>query len=287
MKKALFIIGLSAIFMAGCQNDAAIKEREKQLQDSFASVMSSKNAELEAFFQQLNEIETSLNEVTSTYSDVVENVTANGETSKDAVAGIKAKIANLGDILAADKAKLKSLNNQIYRANKQNTELKNFVASLESRIAEQEAQIQTLTKEIEKKNEKIKSLEKDVAGLKEADKKKSKQLAEAQDEQCTAYFAIGTKKELRNKNIVDRKGGFIGLGKSTVLANNSDFAAFTKIDTRNTQEIPLTGKRVKIVTPHPENSYSLEGDPKRPTSIRIINPDLFWKASRCLVIMVD
>ncbi len=286
MKKALFIIGLSAIFMVGCQN-GAMQEREKQLQDSFASVMSAKNAELEAFFQQLNEIETSLNEVTSTYSDVVENVSSNGETTKDAVAGIKAKISNLGDILAADKAKLKSLNSQIYRLNNQNKELQNFVASLESRIAEQEAQIQTLTKELEKKNATIKSLEKDVAGLKEADKKKAKQIAEIQDEKHTAYFAIGTKKELRTKNIVDRKGGFIGLGKSTVLANNSDFAAFTKIDTRNTQEIPLTGKKIKIVTPHPESSYSLEGDVKRPTSIRIVNPDLFWKASKCLVIMVD
>ena len=286
MKKALFIIGLSAIFMAGCQN-GALQEREKQLQDSFASVMSAKNAELEAFFQQLNEIETSLNEITATYSDVVADANATGETSQVVVAGIKAKISKLGDILAEDKAKLKSLNSQIYRVNKQNSELKNFVASLESRIAEQEAQIQTLTKEIEKKNATIKSLEKDVAGLKEADKKKSKQLAEIQDEQNTAYFAIGTQKELRAKNIVDRRGGFIGLGKSTVLANNSDFAAFTKIDTRNTQEIPLTGKRIKIVTPHPETSYSLEGDPKRPTSIRIINPDLFWKASKCLVIMVD
>ena len=286
MKKALFIIGLSAIFMAGCQN-GAMQEREKQLQDSFASVMSAKNAELEAFFQQLNEIETSLNEITSTYSDVVADVNANGETSQAAVAGIKTKIANLGDILAADKAKLKSLNNQIYRANKQNKELQNFVASLESRIAEQEAQIQALTKELEKKNATIKSLEKDVASLKEVEKKKNKQIAEIQDEQNTAYFAIGTKKELRTKNIVDRKGGFIGLGKSTVLANNSDFAAFTKIDTRNTQEIPLTGKKIKIVTPHAETSYSLEGDSKRPTSIRIINPDLFWKASKCLVIMVD
>ncbi|MEE1118964.1 MAG: hypothetical protein U0K90_03445, partial [Bacteroidales bacterium] len=133
----------------------------------------------------------------------------------------------------------------------------------------------------------IKSLEKDVASLKEVEKKKNKQIAEIQDEQNTAYFAIGTKKELRTKNIVDRKGGFIGIGKATVLANNSDFAAFTKIDTRNTQEIPLTGKKIKIVTPHAETSYSLEGDPKRPTSIRIINPDLFWKASKCLVIMVD
>ena len=286
MKKALFIIGLSAIFMVGCQKES-MQEREKQLQDSFASVMSAKNAELEAFFQQLNEIETSLNEITSTYSDVVADVNANGETSQAAVAGIKTKIANLGDILAADKAKLKSLNNQIYRANKQNKELQNFVASLESRIAEQEAQIQALTKELEKKNATIKSLEKDVASLKEVEKKKNKQIAEIQDEQNTAYFAIGTKKELRTKNIVDRKGGFIGIGKATVLANNSDFAAFTKIDTRNTQEIPLTGKKIKIVTPHAETSYSLEGDPKRPTSIRIINPDLFWKASKCLVIMVD
>ena len=59
MKKTLFIIGLSAIFMAGCQN-GEMQERERQLQDSFASVMSAKNAEMEAFFQQLNEIETSL-----------------------------------------------------------------------------------------------------------------------------------------------------------------------------------------------------------------------------------
>ena len=70
-------------------------------------------------------------------------------------------------------------------------------------------------------------------------------------------------------------------------ADNTDFASLTKIDTRNTQEIPLTGKRIKIVTTHPDTSYSLEGDPKRPTSIRITNPDLFWKASKCLVIMVD
>lgn len=48
MKKTLFIIGLSAIFMAGCQN-GEMQERERQLQDSFASVMSAKNAEMEAF----------------------------------------------------------------------------------------------------------------------------------------------------------------------------------------------------------------------------------------------
>ena len=94
-------------------------------------------------------------------------------------------------------------------------------------------------------------------------------------------------KELRAKNLIDRKGGFIGLGRADVLSNNTDFASLTKIDTRNTQEIPLTGKKIKIVTSHPTSSYSLEGDETRPTSIRITNPDLFWKASKCLIIMVD
>ena len=54
MKKTLFIIGLSAIFMAGCQN-GAMQEREKQLQDSFASVMSAKNAELEVLLHAMEQ----------------------------------------------------------------------------------------------------------------------------------------------------------------------------------------------------------------------------------------
>ena len=148
-------------------------------------------------------------------------------------------------------------------------------------------QIQSLTEELQKKNVKIDELTKNVENLESASKQKDKKIMQIEDEKNTAYFAIGTKKELRAKNLIDRKGGFIGLGRADVLSNNTDFASLTKIDTRNTQEIPLTGKKIKIVTSHPTSSYSLEGDETRPTSIRITNPDLFWKASKCLIIMVD
>ncbi len=287
MKRTLIAIGLvCAVALTACNGNLS-KEREQQLQDSFSAVMSNRNAEIETLFQQLNEIDANLGEIAKTYSDVSQAANNSGEVSKDAVASIRTKIATINDILAADKEKLAAINSRLYRAQKQNKQLTEFVANLENRIKEQEAQIQTLNAELQKKNIKIDELSKDVKDLKEAAKKKDQQMMQIEDEKYSAYFTIGTKKELRTKNIIDRKGGFIGLGRTSVMADNADFAGFTKIDTRNTQEIPLTGKKIKLVTPHPTTSYSLEGDPDRPSSIRITNPDLFRKASKCLVIMVN
>lgn len=257
------------------------------MQDSFATVMSNKDAEIEAIFGQLNEIDASLDQIAKTYSDVSLSANTTREVEKSAVASIKAKITSINDILESNKAKLSAINSRLAKSQRQNKQLQTFVSNLEQRIAEQESQIQALNTELQTKNAKVAELEKSVQNLESQSRNKDKQIMQIEDEKHTAYFTIGTKKELRSKNIVDRKGGFIGLGKSDVLSNNADFSSFTKIDTRNTQEIPLTGKKIKIVTSHPTSSYSLEGEPSHPTSIRITNPDLFWKASKCLVIMVD
>lgn len=287
MKLRVITLGLVVATVFGACQGGISKEKAQQMQDSFATVISNKDAELESLFQQMNEIETSLQEVANTYSDVAQATNTSGEVSKDSASSIKSKISTINDILAANKKKISAINNSLYKSQKQNKELKKFVENLESRIKEQEEQIQVLTAELEKKNIKIDELTKNVENLQNTAKEKDKQLMAVEDEKHTAYFAIGTKKELRAKNLIDKRGGFIGLGTADVLANNADFSVLTKIDTRNTQEIPLTGEKIKIVTAHPTSSYSLEGDEKRPTSIRITNPDLFWKASKCLVIMVD
>ncbi|MCI7464912.1 MAG: hypothetical protein MSB01_01290 [Bacteroidales bacterium] len=285
-RKLCTIVLLSAVAFTACNGNLS-KEREKQLQDSFAAVMSNKDAELETLFQQLNEIDASLGEIAKTYGEVAQASDISGEVNKDAVSSIRSKITTISNILASDREKLAAVSARISKNQRQNKQLQTFVSNLEERIKEQEMQIQSLTEELQKKNVKIDELTKNVENLESASKQKDKKIMQIEDEKNTAYFAIGTKKELRAKNLIDRKGGFIGLGKADVLSNNTDFASLTKIDTRNTQEIPLTGKKIKIVTSHPTSSYSLEGDETRPTSIRITNPDLFWKASKCLIIMVD
>lgn len=286
MRRKIIVICLICGALAAC-NGNKLKEREKQLQDSFASIQSAKDAEMETLFQQLNEIDASLGEVSQAYTDISQVANATNEVNKDAVSSIKTKISAIKSLIEAEKSKLAAVNASLSKQKRQNTQLKTFVTNLENRVKEQEQQLQTLNEELQKKNIKIEELTKNVADLKSETKNKDKKIMQIEDEKHAAYFTIGTKKELRAKNIVDKKGGFIGLGRADVLSNNADFASLTKIDTRNTQEIPLTGKGIKVVTPHPETSYSLEGDPKKPTSIRITNPDLFWKASKCLVIMVD
>ena len=288
MKKSLLIISLfTMVSLFGCQGDKEKLAREKQIHDSFAQLMSAKDSELESLFQELNEIDASLNDITSQYSKVSKVANTSGEITKDTKSSIKSNIETINNLLSENKSRVANVNARMNKSNKENQQLKTFVQNLESRIKEQEEQIQSLTAELSKKNIQIDNLTKDIADLNSKTKTKDAQIMKIEDEKNTAYFIVGTKKELLNKEVIDRKGGFIGIGKASVLANNTEYSNLTKIDIRNTQEIPLTGKKIKIVTSHPTDSYTLEGNEKTPTSIRITNPEQFWRGSKCLVIIID
>lgn len=288
MKKSLLILGMFAIAtLIGCQNKEEQKAREQKVQDSFAALMSAKDGEMEKMFKELNDVDVALAEVTNTYAGVSKVANTSGEISKDAKANIFSKIESIKSALAANKQKVANVNAKLKKANKQNTQLQSFVSNLESRIKEQEEQIQALNTELAKKNIQIDALTKNVNDLSNKNKQKDAQILKIEDEKNTAYFAVGTKKELIAKNLIDQKGGFIGIGKTSSFAHNANYENLTKIDIRNTQEIPLTGRKTKLISSHPSSSYSLEGDVKKPTSIRITNPEQFWKGSKCLVIMVD
>ena len=288
MKRSLLVLGIFVIAtLVGCNNKAEQKAREQKLQDSFASLMMAKDSEMEKLFQELNEVDAALTEITSTYAGVSKAANTTGEISKDTKANINSKIAEIKDILEQNKRKVANVSSQLKKTKNQNTQLQSFVTNLESRIKEQEEQIQALNKELAAKNQEIQTLNKNLSEQKNINKQKDAQILKIEDEKFTAYFAVGTKTELLAKNLFDRKGGFLWIGRSSVVANNANFENLTKIDIRNTQEIPLTGAKIKLVSPHPTDSYSLEGDPKKPTSIRITNPEQFWKSTRCMVIMVD
>ncbi|MFA7081194.1 MAG: hypothetical protein WC135_01145 [Bacteroidales bacterium] len=288
MKKSLLIIGLfTMVSLFGCQGEKEQQAREKQIHDSFAQLMSAKDSELESLFQELNDIDASLNDITSQYSKVSKVANTSGEISKNTKSSIKSNIEAINTLLSENKNKVANVNARMNKNNKENEQLKTFVLNLESRIKEQEEQIQSLTAELSKKNIQIDNLTKDIADLNSKTKTKDAQIMKIEDEKNVAYFVVGTKKELINKEVIDRKGGFIGIGKASVLANDPDYANLTKIDIRNTQEIPLTGKKIKIVTSHPTDAYTLEGNEKAPTSIRITNPEHFWRGNKCLVIMID
>ena len=103
----------------------------------------------------------------------------------------------------------------------------------------------------------------------------------------TAFYIVGTYKELSAKNIITKEGGFIGLGKSKTVSKDFNRDAFTKIDITKFKSLPINKKKAKMLTVHPSNSYKFDGNADKVDNLVITNADDFWSGSKYLVIMVE
>lgn len=101
----------------------------------------------------------------------------------------------------------------------------------------------------------------------------------------TAYFIAGTNKELTDYGIIDAEGGFLGMGRVKSLAADADVDFFIPIPMDMTDEIDLLAKKAKLLTNHPESSYSLSGD-KEIEILEILDKAAFWDKSDFLIIEI-
>ena len=101
----------------------------------------------------------------------------------------------------------------------------------------------------------------------------------------TAYVISGTKKELHQYGIIDKEGGFLGLGRAKSLAANADDDLFIPVSIDATDDIALICKKAKLLTTHPEASYNLSGD-KTVESLAILDKAAFWDKSDFLIIEI-
>ena len=102
----------------------------------------------------------------------------------------------------------------------------------------------------------------------------------------TAYYAFGTKKELIEKGVISKEGGFIGIGKTSKVKDDFNKEYFTKIDITNTNSINIGAKKAKILSTHPTSSYKLIGE-KMVEKIEITNAEEFWSSSKYLVVIIE
>ncbi|MGZ3901357.1 MAG: Cbp1 family collagen-binding glycoprotein adhesin, partial [Bacteroidia bacterium] len=107
------------------------------------------------------------------------------------------------------------------------------------------------------------------------------------DQLHTAYYITGSLKQLQKDSVVDRKGGFLGLGKTKTLKNQFSQRKFKKIDYSKTSTIPIYAKKANIVTHHSSESYHLNKDKEKIQSLTITDPVKFWEVSRYLVIITE
>ena len=109
------------------------------------------------------------------------------------------------------------------------------------------------------------------------------QAKELTDELNTCYYAIGSKKELQDNNII--KTGF--LRKTKIMQGDYEMSYFTAVDKRNLTQLPLHSKKAKVMTNQPADSYRIQDGNGGMKVLVITNPTKFWNASNFLVIQID
>jgi predicted nuclease with TOPRIM domain len=161
-----------------------------------------------------------------------------------------------------------------------------MIENLQNTINQKDEEINDLKNKIEGLNIELSTLNTNYKSLDNNYKNVSAESAAKTEALNTAFYAIGTSKELKEKNVISKSGGFVGLGKTTKISDEFNKEYFTKINIEQTTSINLGAKKVKILTSHPKSSYKLVGE-KPIEKIEITNPKEFWSASKYLVIIVE
>ena len=117
-----------------------------------------------------------------------------------------------------------------------------------------------------------------------AAKEEAQQMAvAAANEANTVYYAIGTNKELKKNGLLEKKF----LGQTQVLKGDFNSNYFTRADKRTLNSIPTGGKKFKIWSNMPADSYTIVNDANGMETINITNAEKFWSLSPYLVIQIN
>jgi len=284
MKKYLILLLIPLFFACGRE---AKKEAEalKARTDSLMAQTAQKDEAINEFIRSVNEVQQMLDTIKMKENMINVSTQQSGELQVSAKDQIKNDITDIYGLLLKNKHQLDVLTRQLKASGMKVTELQVLVARLTKDIAEKNKEIEALKDRlakmdivVETTNLKLDTLTNIVKGQSEQIGNQSQTISDQDAALNTAYYIIGTSKELS-------KSGVIGKGDRILGDFNKNL--FTKIDIRKVTEISILSKKAKVLSNHPTTSYKLTGDKKIVQALEITDYKAFWSNVKYLVILVD
>jgi peptidoglycan hydrolase CwlO-like protein len=295
MKKTFLFASVAAVIIgaASCTD----KEKEAQMQSSIDSLQTEirqRDNQVTEYFALVSDIESNIKEIKDREKMISINTEKNQAGSEDSKKQILADLKAINALMLENKTNLEALDKKLQNSNYQTGKFKKMATELEERVAFQATEIETLNTRLNELVAKNETLNTRVDSLFTTSTTQSGILAEnevtIQDmdaEMHTAYYTSGTSDELIAKHIINKEGGFIGIGKVELLNPQINKSDLTSADIRNLNSIPVNSKKVELVTNHPVDSYEivLNEDEKQVDKLVILDPDKFWESSKLLVMV--
>ena len=283
MKKYLLLL-LVPMFLA-CGREA--KQKADALQSKTDSLMSQtmqKDEAINEFIRSINDIQGTLDTIKQKENIINLTTDRGGELKLSAKDQIKNDIQTIYGLMQKNKQTIAALSKKLKNSTMKVDELNKMVEHLNKDIASKAAEIEDLRNKLSKLNAsfemanlKIDTLSRTVKDQGSKISNQSQTIAEQDAALNTAYYVMGTNKELKKSGII----------KSGEILSDFNKDLFTKIDIRKVTEISILSKKAKILSSHPTSAYKFTGDKKVIQALQILDYKSFWSNSKYLVIVVD
>jgi len=285
MKKLIFV-SLMIPFLFACNSKKKEYENLQARYDSLLSIGFTKDTALVGYVESFNTIQANLDSIKSAEMMITQSASGGGEMQPDQKEQINRDINMIYEMLQKNKQTIADLKSKLKKSNSKVTALEQMIERMSRQIEEKDGEIAQLRDQLEKMNIQIEILSSNVENLAVEGQSKSKTIDEQTEALNTAYYVIGTKKELLEQKIITIEGGFAGIGRNKKLKEDFNRDYFTRVDITKLHSIPVLKKKASIITTHPSQSYKIFGE-KSVDSLVINNPKEFWSTSKYLVIIVD
>lgn len=251
---AILVIVFGAMWMGSNGKNKTLMQNNKELKDLY-----------EKSTATIGEIQSSLESLDQDLSgQLFTKDEMPGTTPEDRRTKIVNSISNMRSQIENDKKKISALEKQLAQSKTQLKGVQEVVNKLKASIADKEKIMDELQQRLGILNE---TLETERRTSQEEIQKRELTIAEKQQllsqqntEANTIYYVYGTRKELMEKGIVDRKGGVLGIGKVTTVNKNLITEKFTQMNLLDSQQIsfPVTKKGYSVLSNHVATTYNVQ-----------------------------
>lgn len=285
MKNYLIALAAAGTLFASC-NTAELKQLNDEKQ-RLVNEANAKDSTINSLLESFNDIENNLAVIKEKENVIEVKTKQNGEFKEDTRQKIQQDIQVINDLMAQNKAKISELNSRVKNSGVKISALEKMIDSFKRQVEEKETEIAGLKEQLVSLNFTVSSLNSTVDTLTRQNQEKSTVINTKVNELNTAYYIIDSPRGLKDKGVVTKEGGFIGIGRVKKLSTKFPPEQFTKIDIRNTNSFELGGHSAKFITTHPAGSYKFEPNEKNASRLVITDAEKFWEASKYMVVQID
>lgn len=234
-------------------------------------------------------------DMTRSFSDIENNLammddrekllqaSSTDELSMDQRQRIARDVQLMNSLMKESRDRIAELTKRLDKSKIESSGLRKKLKDLDMQLAARDSAMTGMKDELLARDFKIEQVNQQLSAIELEIARREATIEQLGDQMNTAYYAVGSEKELEASGVITRSGGVLGLGRTAALNEAATADRFRVLDTRDTKRIPLAGEKLELVTEHPAGSYEVVEENEKLAYLEIKDPEAFWRLSRYMV----